>query len=292
MRGESVLYSIFGVAIALTALLILYPAYHALELSFQDLDSFISKPVWIGLKNYTDVLAMPEFWAALGRGLIFSGVTIALQIVLGIGFAMLLDAAIPAKPLVRGLAVLPYLLPTIIVALTFQWMLDSTVGVFTQGVRLFGYSYIPVGREQRRGHDRRHRAQRVDLDTLRDPRLPGGTAGGAGRALRGGPGRRRDRLAALLAHHPAPAAGPCSRSCCCCRAIWMFNKFDIIWLTTRGGTAARHRAPADPRLSQDLRALSGRSGRRRVGDLVPDPLGVHPDLFLLLPAGREGTVTP
>ena len=45
----------------------------------------------------------------------------------------------------RGLAVLPYLLPTIIVALTFQWMLDSTVGVFTQGVRLFGYSYIPWG---------------------------------------------------------------------------------------------------------------------------------------------------
>ena len=71
MRGERVLYSIFGVAIALTALLILYPAYHALELSFQDLDSFISKPTWIGLQNYTDVLAMPEFWAALGRGLVF-----------------------------------------------------------------------------------------------------------------------------------------------------------------------------------------------------------------------------
>ena len=234
MRGESVLYSIFGVAIALTALLILYPAYHALELSFQDLDSFISKPVWIGLKNYTDVLAMPEFWAALGRGLIFSGATIALQIVLGIGFAMLLDAAIPAKPLVRGLAVLPYLLPTIIVALTFQWMLDSTVGVFTQGVRLFGYSYIPWGESA-------GAAMTVVIVLsvwIWTPFVTLAFLAG----LQAVPGElyeaaRVDGATAWQRfwHITLPQLRPVLTVVLLLRAIWMFNKFDIIWLTTRGG---------------------------------------------------------
>ena len=135
------------------------------------------------LDNYADVLAMPEFWNALGRGLLFSGATITLQIVLGIGFRNAARCGHPSQASGQGIAVLPYLLPTIIVALTFQWMLDSTVGVFTQFVRLFGYSYIPWGEKRRRGNDRRHRAQRVDLDTFRDPGLPGRIAGGAGRTL-------------------------------------------------------------------------------------------------------------
>lgn len=234
MRGERVLYSIFGVAIALTALLILYPAYHALELSFQDLDSFISKPVWIGLKNYSDVLAMPEFWAALGRGLVFSISTITLQIVLGIGFAILLDAAIPAKPLVRGIAVLPYLLPTIIVALTFQWMLDSTVGVFTQAVRLFGYTYIPWGESS-------GAAMTVVIVLsvwIWTPFVTLAFLAG----LQAVPGElyeaaRVDGASAWQRfwHITLPQLRPVLTVVLLLRAIWMFNKFDIIWLTTRGG---------------------------------------------------------
>ncbi len=234
MRGERVLYSIFSVAIALTALLILYPAYHALELSFQDLDSFISKPVWIGFGNYADVLAMPEFWNALGRGLVFSGTTIALQIVLGIGFAMLLDTAIPAKPLVRGITVLPYLLPTIIVALTFQWMLDSTVGVFTQFVRLFGYSYIPWGESGTV-------AMTVVIVLsvwIWTPFVTLAFLAG----LQAVPGElyeaaRVDGASAWQRfwHITMPQLRPVLTVVLLLRAIWMFNKFDIIWLTTRGG---------------------------------------------------------
>ncbi len=234
MHGERALYCIFGVATALTALLILYPAYHALELSFQDLDSFISEPVWIGFGNYIDVLNMPEFWNALGRGLIFSGTTITLQVVLGIGFAMLLDTTIPAKPLVRGIAVLPYLLPTIIVALTFQWMLDSTVGVFTQGARLFGYSYIPWG-------ENGGVAMTVVILLsvwIWTPFVTLAFLAG----LQAVPGElyeaaRVDGASAWQRfwHITLPQLRPVLTVVLLLRAIWMFNKFDIIWLTTRGG---------------------------------------------------------
>ncbi|MEQ8655583.1 MAG: sugar ABC transporter permease [Kiloniellales bacterium] len=234
MRGERVLYTIFAVAFGLTALLILYPAYYALELSFQDLDSFISEPEWVGFQNYAAVLDQPEFWAALGRGFIFAGITIVLQIVLGIGFATLLDAAIPGKPLVRGLTVLPYLLPTIIVALTFQWMLDSQVGVFTQGVRLFGYEYIPWGESS-------FAAMTVVILLSVWIWTPFVTLAALA-GLQSVPGElyeaaRVDGANAWQRfwHITIPQLRPVLTVVLLLRAIWMFNKFDIIWLTTRGG---------------------------------------------------------
>ena len=234
MRGERALYLILGVAFALTALLILYPAYHALELSFQRLDSFVSEPEWVGFQNYRTVLATPEFWAAFGRGLVFAGVTILLQVVLGIGFAMLLDARIPLKPLVRRLAVLPYLLPTVIVALTFQWMLDPTVGVITQGVRLMGYEYIPWGENSTVAM-----AMVIALSVwIWTPFVTLAFLAG----LQSVPGElyeaaRVDGASGLQRfwHITLPQLRPVLTVVILLRAIWMFNKFDIIWLTTRGG---------------------------------------------------------
>ena len=234
MSGDRLLYAIFSVAIGLTGVLILYPAYHALELSFQDIDSFISTPAWIGFGNYLEVLGMPEFWSALWRGLIFAGSTIILQIVLGIGIAMLLDAAIPGKALVRGIAVLPYLLPTIVVALTFQWMLDSTVGILTVAVRLFGYSYIPWGESPATAM-----AMVIFISVwIWTPFVTLACLAG----LQSVPSQlyeaaRVDGASAWQRfwHITLPQLRPVLTVVLLLRAIWMFNKFDIIWLTTRGG---------------------------------------------------------
>lgn len=234
MHGDRVLYIIFFVAIALTALLIIYPAYHALELSFQKLDSFVSAPEWVGFDNYLEVMRMPEFWQALQRGLIFSGTTITLQVVLGIGFAMLLDAGIVGRPLIRGIAVLPYLLPTVVVALTFQWMLDSTVGVFTAGVRLFGYSYIPWGESPAAAMTAVvlisvwiwtpfvTLAFLAGLQSVPNQLYEAAKVDGANEWQR-------------FWHITLPQLRPVLTVILLLRAIWMFNKFDIIWLTTRGG---------------------------------------------------------
>ena len=88
--------------------MIIYPASHAIELSFQKAESFISEPEWVGLANYGRVLSDPEFWNALQRGVVFAGSAIFLQIVLGIGFAVVLDANLPAQRVVRAVTVLPY----------------------------------------------------------------------------------------------------------------------------------------------------------------------------------------
>lgn len=234
MRGERTLYSILGVAVLLTGLLILYPAYHALELSFQKLDSFVSEPEWVGFANYGTVLRLPDFWAAFGRGTVFALSTITLQVVFGIAFAMLLNAQIPLKPMVRGIMVLPYLLPTIIVALTFQWMLDPTNGVMSDAVGLFGMDYIPWGENGAVAMALViflsvwiwtpfvTLAFLAGLQSVPDELYEAARVDGATAWQR-------------FWHITLPQLRPVLTVVVLLRAIWMFNKFDIIWLTTRGG---------------------------------------------------------
>lgn len=234
MHGDRALYIIFFVAVALTGVLILYPAYHALVLSFQRVESFISQPEWVWFSNYVDVLSMPSFWAALGRGTVFSVCTIVLQIVLGIGFAMLLDASFPGKAFVRGVAVLPYLLPTIIVALTMQWMLDTSYGVFTLAAQSFGVDYIPWGENGTVAM-----AMVILLSVwIWTPFVTLACLAG----LQGIPQQQYEAAKVdgasawqRFCHVTIPQLRPVLMVVLLLRAIWMFNKFDVIWLTTQGG---------------------------------------------------------
>jgi len=142
MTGDRPLYAIFICGLALTGVLVVYPALHAIWLSFFKADSFISTPVWVGLDNYARVLADHEFWDALRRGIVFAGTTILIQVVLGIALAMLLDAAIPMRRTMRSIVILPYLLPTLIVALTFRWMLNDPIGIVTVTLDRMGYGIV------------------------------------------------------------------------------------------------------------------------------------------------------
>ncbi|MEC9265681.1 MAG: sugar ABC transporter permease [Pseudomonadota bacterium] len=234
MPSDRIIYIIFFLALWLTGVLVLYPAYYALELSFQHRESLISEPEWVWFDNYARVMALPEFWAALGRGVTFAGLTIFLQIVLGIGFALLLAREFPGMPVIRGIAVLPYLLPTVVVSLTFRWMLDGSVGIFSKGAQLLGYDYLPWG-------DDPYLAmitvilisvwiwtpfvtltclaglQSIPEDIYEAARIDGA-----------GPWQR-------FWHITLPQLRSVLLVVLLLRAIWMFNKFDIVWLMTQGG---------------------------------------------------------
>lgn len=253
MRGDRVIYGIFILAFALTALLIFYPAYHAVELSFQHRKSLISAPEWVGFANYVHVLQMPEFWSALGRGVIFSGCSIALQLGLGLGLAILLDRKLPGMAVIRGLSVLPYLLPTVVVALTFRWMLDGSTGIISHLAKTLGYSHVAWA-------DHPVAAMitvifisvwiwtpfvtlacLAGLQSIPEELYEAARIDGAGAWNR-------------FLHVTLPQLRSVILVVLLLRTIWMFNKFDIIWLMTRGGPqhATEHLPVLSYRLAFEL----------------------------------------
>jgi multiple sugar transport system permease protein len=94
-------------------------------------DRSFMRPVarFVGLENYTNLLGGPVFWPTLGRSLLWTGASVVLQIVIGLLFALLLNRRFRGRGLLRGLFLLPWVTPVVVVALIWKWMLNDLYGV-------------------------------------------------------------------------------------------------------------------------------------------------------------------
>ena len=217
-----------------TLILIVGPALYAISLSFYEQQSLTSDPVWVGLANYARVLASGEFWNALWNGFVYAMAAIVLQVALGIGFALLLQQPFRGRALLRGLAFLPYLLPTVVAVLTFKWMIDGSLGIVTIVLDTLGLPPIYWFETETAA------MMSVILVSvwLWTPFVTTTFLAGlqtvpvqlyeAARVDGAGPIRR-------FFHVTLPALRPILIVIILLRGVWMFNKFDIIWLTTGGG---------------------------------------------------------
>ena len=116
-----------------------YPMYRNLDLSVRDytVRSFVHGGAeFIGFKHFTTVLHDPTFVPALTNTLVFTGVSLLFQYVLGLALAVFFARAFPLSSILRALFLVPWLLPLIVSASTWSWMLNSDSGVvnFTLGL--------------------------------------------------------------------------------------------------------------------------------------------------------------
>lgn len=97
--------------------------------SFTD-RTFLSPVVeFVGLENYVDLLTDEDFWATFFRTLGWTFASVTLQIVIGLGFALLLNQRFRGRGILRGLFLLPWVTPVVVVALIWKWMLNDLYGV-------------------------------------------------------------------------------------------------------------------------------------------------------------------
>lgn len=115
-------------ALVLIAGLILYPVGYAIWLSFFDKHSFFPTERWVGLGNYAQILRDVEFWESLWRGVVYAGSTTALQLVFGVAAALVLHRSFSGRTTVRALVLFPYMLPTIVAVIVWRWLLNETYG--------------------------------------------------------------------------------------------------------------------------------------------------------------------
>jgi ABC-type sugar transport system permease subunit len=109
---------------------VLYPAGRALVISFYDVNSPLPGTYpFVGLRNYTEVLADPRLWTAGEHTLYFTVVSTALELVLGLGLAQLLAAPMRLRWLFRAIVILPWALPTIVNGAMWRWIFNAQYGV-------------------------------------------------------------------------------------------------------------------------------------------------------------------
>ena len=100
------------------------------DATLADLDDFR----FVGLENFRNnawggLLEDPAWWRAVRNTLVFTFVSVAIEIVLGVVIALTLDRAFPGRGLVRALVLIPWAIPTVVSAKIWAWMLHDQFGV-------------------------------------------------------------------------------------------------------------------------------------------------------------------
>ncbi len=84
---------------------------------------------FLGLWNYIHVLRAGWFWQALERTLYFTGVSVALETLLGLSIALLLNSRFVGAGFLRVLVIIPWAIPGIVNASIWKWIYNPEFGV-------------------------------------------------------------------------------------------------------------------------------------------------------------------
>lgn len=124
--------------------LILYPVAYSIWLSLLEKHSFFPQERFVGLENYFYLWKDPEFWSSLKLGVIYSGWTIVFQIILGVAAALILNETFIGRGLVRAIVLFPYMIPTIVAVILWKWLLNDTYGVVNYWLLALGIVKDPI----------------------------------------------------------------------------------------------------------------------------------------------------
>jgi multiple sugar transport system permease protein len=227
-------------ALALILALIVYPVAYSLWLSLLEKHSFFPQERFIGFENYMYLWSDSEFWTSLWLGVIYSVWTILFQLILGAAAALILNESFVGRGLVRGIVLFPYMIPTIVAVILWKWLLNDTYGVVNYWLFALGIVRDPISFL---GTDHimlstivmsvwqffpfvllsiLARLQTIPEELYEAAKVDGAT-----------PLRR-------FVHVTLPQIRGILFVVILLRSIWMFTKFDTVWLMGEGAGAGRY----------------------------------------------------
>lgn len=180
-----------------------------------------------------NLLSDTRFWRDLWQTLVYSLGSIFLQIIVGIVIALILNNEFKGRDFVRGVSVVPYIIPVIVVTMGWEWILDTNFGIINKTLALIG-----VGNINFLSMDLAMLTsillsvwtwtpfvtlvflsglQTISHDLYESATLDG--ANGWQQFWRITVPMMKDLLITIVL----------------LRGLWMFNKFDLVWLLTGGG---------------------------------------------------------
>lgn len=115
----------------------LYPALRGVYISFTDWNLIANRGSWVGTDNYDRLFSDRQVWESLKITFKYTVINIVSQTILAVLIAVLMDR-LTKSVTIRGILLLPWLIPNVIVALLWVWMLDGNLGIVNDFLGLFG----------------------------------------------------------------------------------------------------------------------------------------------------------
>lgn len=117
-------------AVLVTLAIVFFPMIQTAWMSLHEYVLFRPKKFdWVGLQNYFAIFQDEVFWISLRHTVIWIAITVPAQALLGLATALLLNQSFPWRPLARALIIIPWALPSVVIALMWAWIYDSNYGI-------------------------------------------------------------------------------------------------------------------------------------------------------------------
>lgn len=122
-------YGLLAPAVLYAAALALLPVLFTLWLSFRRQLPIFGISRFVGLENYAFLLTEPRFWNAAANTAYFVGVSVSLELALGLAFALLLNQNFRGRSVARALVLVPWVVPSVVAARFWEWIFNADFGV-------------------------------------------------------------------------------------------------------------------------------------------------------------------
>ncbi|NMB24433.1 MAG: sugar ABC transporter permease [Firmicutes bacterium] len=136
MVETAVAYLCLSPFLILFGIFTVYAVIHAFSMSFYDYSVFTT-PVFIGLANYVELFGSELFRKAMGNTFTYAVVTVAMQTILALLVANLLNRKLVGRAFFRAAFYVPAVTPSVVISLIFTWMFFRD-GIFNYALGLLG----------------------------------------------------------------------------------------------------------------------------------------------------------
>ncbi|HMO56783.1 MAG TPA: ABC transporter permease subunit [Roseiflexaceae bacterium] len=126
-RDWMVAYPFIAPMVLIMAGLIFWPFINAILISFTT-RSIARTEQWVGLANYTRLLSDASYLGSLQNTIVFTAVSVACKLLVGLTIALLLHSRIPFRNILTGLMLLPWIVPEVVTAMAWRSIYDPIFG--------------------------------------------------------------------------------------------------------------------------------------------------------------------
>jgi len=133
-----------GLVLAVIALPALYVVWLSLTTS-----TFGKAPTFVGLANYAHALTDPYFWRALRNTIVVVLIVVHVELLLGLGMALLFASGLPGRRYLLAAVLMPYAVSEVSAAVIFRFLFDADVGPVNLALAALGlppleWSVVPA----------------------------------------------------------------------------------------------------------------------------------------------------
>lgn len=116
-------------ALVLLSLVTVYPLVYLIYLSLHKKLLIFHISRFTGLENYAFLISDTRFWNALRNTVYFTSLSVSLELLIGLGIALLLARPFRGRGIARALILIPWIIPTVVSARMWQWMFSPDLSI-------------------------------------------------------------------------------------------------------------------------------------------------------------------